>query len=72
MNEKVIRKPRNVLIDPKILREARIKMLRLEKKSGEWLEEAIREKKRRLNKKTCGRRSFWDGRVSENVLGLRL
>lgn len=51
MNEKVIRKPRNVLIDPKILREARIKTLRLEKKSGEWLEEAIKENIEREEKK---------------------
>ncbi len=44
MNEKIIRKPRNVLIDPVVLREARIKAMRSEKKLGEWLEEAIKEK----------------------------
>ena len=44
MNEKIVRKPRNVLIDPVVLREARIESLRSEKKLGEWLEEAIKEK----------------------------
>ena len=43
MDEKVVRKPRNVLIDPKVLREALIKALRSEKKLGEWLENAIWE-----------------------------
>ena len=43
MNEKVVRKTRNVLVDSKVLREARIKALRSEKKLGEWLEEAIEE-----------------------------
>jgi len=43
VNEKVVRKPRNVLIDPKVLQEARIKVLRSGKKLGEWLEDAIRE-----------------------------
>jgi len=51
MNEKPIRKPRNVLIDPKVLREARIEALRSEKKLGEWLEEAIKEKIEREEKK---------------------
>jgi len=32
------------LIDPKVLREARVEALRSEKKLGEWLEEAIKEK----------------------------
>jgi len=51
MNEKVVRKPRNVLIDPAVLREARIRAMRSEKKLGEWLEEAIREKIEREEKK---------------------
>ncbi len=33
-----------MLIDPKILREARIEALRSEKKLWEWLEEAIKER----------------------------
>ena len=44
MNEKPVRKPRSIKIDPEVLREARIGALRSEKKLGEWLEEAIKEK----------------------------
>jgi len=51
MNEKVVRKPRNVLLDPEVLREARIEALRSRKKLGEWLEEAIKEKIEREQKK---------------------
>jgi len=40
-----------VLIDPKVLREARIEALRSEKKLGEWLEEAIEEEIEREQKK---------------------
>ncbi|MBA7513033.1 hypothetical protein ES705_05042 [subsurface metagenome] len=51
MNEKPIRKPRNVLIDPEALHKARVEALRQKKKLGEWLEEAIDEKIEREEKK---------------------
>jgi len=44
MNEKPIRKPRNVKIDPVAMRRARIEAIRGERSLGEWLEEAIDEK----------------------------
>ena len=44
MNEKPVRKPRNVLIDPEALHKARVEDLRSKKTVGEWLEEAIDEK----------------------------
>ncbi len=50
-NEKIVRNPRNVLINPDILREARIGALRARKTVGEWLEEAINEKLKREQKK---------------------
>ena len=50
MNEKPVRKPRSIKIDPEVLREARIEALRSEKKLGEWLEEAIKEKIEREKK----------------------
>jgi hypothetical protein len=40
-NEKHIRKPRNVKINPDTLLKARVEALR---SKGEWLEEAIEEK----------------------------
>ena len=40
INEKIIRKLRNVLIDAEVLRKARVEALRSQKKFGEWLEEA--------------------------------
>jgi len=53
MNEKPVRKPRNVKINPDALHRARVEALRERKTLGEWLEEAIEEKiegaKRRLN-----------------------
>ena len=44
MNEKLARKPRNVLINPDILLKARIEALRSKKMLGQWLEEVIEEK----------------------------
>ena len=44
MNEKSIRKPRNVKIDPEALHRARVEALRSRKTLGEWLEETIGEK----------------------------
>jgi len=35
MNEKIIRKPRNVLINPEALHKARVEALRSKKKLGE-------------------------------------
>jgi len=51
MNEKIIRKPRNVKINPDTLLKARIEALRSKKKLGEWLEEAIEERIEREEKK---------------------
>ena len=55
MNEKPVRKPRNVWINPGALHKARVEALRQKRALGEWLEEAIDEKiegnKRRLNRK---------------------
>ncbi len=50
MNEKVVRKPRNVKINPDTLHEARVEALRARKTLGEWLEEAIDEKIEREEK----------------------
>ena len=50
MNEKIVRKPRNVLIDPEALHRARVEALRSKKTVGEWLEEAIEEKIQREEK----------------------
>jgi len=47
MNEKPVRKPRNVKIDPEAILRARIEALRSGKTMGEWLEEAIDEKIKR-------------------------
>ena len=44
MNEKSVRKPRNVWINPDALRKARIEALRAKKSLGQWLEEIIEEK----------------------------
>ena len=44
MNEKGIRKPRNIKIDPEAVHRARVEALRSKKVLGEWLEEAIDEK----------------------------
>jgi predicted HicB family RNase H-like nuclease len=51
MNEKPVRKPRNVKIDPEALHKARVEALRARKTLGEWLEEAIDEKIEREQKK---------------------
>ena len=37
MNEKIIRKSRNVKINPEALHRARVEALRSKKKLGEWL-----------------------------------
>jgi len=44
MNEKPVRKPRNVKIDPEALYRARVETLRQRKTLGEWLGETIEEK----------------------------
>jgi predicted HicB family RNase H-like nuclease len=51
MNEKVVRKPRNVKIDPEAIHRARVAALIEKKTLGEWLEEAIDEKIRRKQKR---------------------
>ena len=51
MNEKSVRKPRNVWINPDALHKARVKALRQKKALGEWLEEVIEEKIEREEKK---------------------
>ena len=43
-NEKPVRKPRNVLINPETLHKARVEALHAKKVLGEWLEELIEEK----------------------------
>ena len=50
MNEKIVRKPRNVKINPDILLKARVEALRSKRTLGEWLEEAIEEKVAREEK----------------------
>ncbi len=50
MNKRALRKPRNVLINPDALHEARVEALRVRKSVGEWLEEAIEEKIEREQK----------------------
>jgi len=50
VNEKIIRKPRNILIDPEALHRARVEALRAKKTLGEWLEETIDEKIEREEK----------------------
>ncbi|GAI88541.1 unnamed protein product [marine sediment metagenome] len=50
MNEKVLRKPHNVKINPDVLREAHIEALRSKKKLEKWLEEAIEEEIEREQK----------------------
>ncbi|MBA7518147.1 hypothetical protein ES705_10213 [subsurface metagenome] len=50
MNEKVLRKPHNVKINPDVPHEAHIEALRSKKKLGKWLEEAIEEKIEREQK----------------------
>ncbi|GAI00784.1 unnamed protein product [marine sediment metagenome] len=51
MNEKLLRKPRNVKINPEFLHKARVEALRARKSLGQWLEEAIDEKIEREEKK---------------------
>jgi predicted HicB family RNase H-like nuclease len=51
INKRGLRKPRNVLINPDTLHEARVEALRARKSLGQWLEEAINEKIEREQKK---------------------
>ena len=44
IDEKLLRKPRNVKINPEFLHKARVEALRARKSLGQWLEEAIEEK----------------------------
>ena len=44
MNEKSVRKPRNVWINPDALHKVRLEALRQKRALGDWLEEAIEEK----------------------------
>ena len=44
INEKSVRKPHSVKIDPEALHRARAEALRSKKTVGEWLEDAIAEK----------------------------
>lgn len=50
-DEMIVRKPRNVFINPDVLHEAHVKALRKRKPLGQWLEEAIKEKIEREQKK---------------------
>ena len=50
MNQKTVRKPRSLLINPDALHKARVEALRLRKTLGEWIEEAIDEKIEREQK----------------------
>ena len=54
MNEKPVRKPRNVKIDPEALHRARVEALRSKKTVGGWLEEAIEEKVAREEREEKG------------------
>ena len=51
MDEKIVRKPRSVYINPDILREAHVEALRASKPLGQWLEEAMEKKIERGGKK---------------------
>jgi len=44
MNEKPVRKPRNVKVNPDTLHEAQVEALRARKSLGQWLEEVMDEK----------------------------
>ena len=50
MNEKPVRRPRNVKVNPDTLYKARVEALRSRKTLGEWLEEAIDGKIERQEK----------------------
>ena len=62
MNEKPIRKLRNVKINSDTLHKAQVEALRSKKTLGEWLEEAIDEKiereQKRLNRKDLWQQVF--------------
>jgi predicted HicB family RNase H-like nuclease len=51
MNEKSVRKLRNVKINPDTLHKARVEALRARRSLGEWPEKAIDEKIEREQKK---------------------
>jgi predicted HicB family RNase H-like nuclease len=50
-NKNVVRKPRNIKIDPEAIHRARVQALTEKRTLGEWLEEAIDEKIQRSQKK---------------------
>ena len=56
-NEKIIRKPHNVFINPDALHEARVEALRARKSLGQWIEELIKEKIER-EQKTSNRKDL--------------
>ena len=55
-NEKPVRKPRNIKINPETLHKARVEALRAKKALGEWLEETIEEKIAREGGREEGRK----------------
>ena len=75
MNEKPVRKPRNVLIDPEALHRTRVEALRSKKTLGEWLEEAIeqkieREQKKAKQKRTAATGLFWGEKTGNGSIQL--
>jgi len=48
MNEKPVRNPRSVKIDPEALHRTQGGVMRSKKEVGEWLEETIQEKVERI------------------------
>jgi hypothetical protein len=44
MNEKIVRRARNIKIDPEAVHRAQVEALRAKKPPGQWLEEATDEK----------------------------
>ena len=56
MNEKLLRKPSDVKINPEALHKARVEALRSRKTLGEWLEEVIEERIEREQKKVKQKR----------------
>ena len=61
MNGKIIRKSRNVKINPEALHKDRVEALRSKKPLGEWLQEAIDEKIEREEKKVKQKRPVGAG-----------
>ncbi len=50
MDKRIVRKPRNVYINPDTLYKAHVEALRARKPLGRWLEDAIEEKIEREEK----------------------